>query len=241
MPRENINVQEKVDTVVQLISAAHTNVDVVSISTTVFKHNGILKQELEEMIFPVLLKQKAISERPHLIAKLYKIGDPISKKLLRGHYLATDVDPGNMNTEYKDMAWVFRINEPNLIRLLADKEVDDKNKTQTVEIHYTQTLQSIVIASGHKKYSPRAEKDRELLRRIAMHFGNDDPKISGKPFRSNWQQYDYDKNKALLKLKNEILHNINRQLKAKEIPIRFELEEESINLRKIGSAEVKFV
>lgn len=108
-------------------------------------------------------------------------------------------------------------------------------RPKIIEIHYSQ--KGIFICYGKEEYKPRGTKYITTIRDIAQHFGSEDKLINEKPFRPGFSSIN--EKDELNKLKNETLHNINRQLKDKQIPMSFELNGECILVK--SEVEIQYI
>jgi len=158
------------------------------------------------------------------------------------HFPSKKVELKDLHAIFADLENIkLSIKERLAVLKKIEAEFTDKQETsaKAIEFHYTQTKEGVRIQFGNKKYVPRKEEYKNLLKELARHFGDDDPEVSGKPFRLDLEEYE--KKKMLQKIKHGTLHTINRQLGYKEIPLRFDLDEDLIFLRKLNSVEIKYV
>jgi len=94
-----------------------------------------------------------------------------------------------------------------------------EDELTTVEFYYSQKAPQIIC--GDKKYKPQ-DKHKDLLIKIGFHFSDPDPLVIGKPFKPDLGGDSLTQRKIHQDFKHKVLRNINRQLSAKEIPIRLD-------------------
>lgn len=207
------------------------------ISLAIFVNNSISEDELLNIIAPTLKEEKFCDMTPFRDSlENYELPKISWSSLEINRYTEKPLYPEawdkfNKATKEmsKDVAYGF-------MAMSGLEDVMTSGRPSRIEINYSQ--KAIFISYGNKKYVPREEKTKKLIEEISRHF-NDENRAK-KPFRPTLS--GYDKKNELNKLKNGILHNVNRQLKDKGIPLVFDLVSECISPKTLDdSFEIAYI